>query len=419
MRVPKTIVFLWILGAAVGVTGSWARSRTAVVVVVESDLLAPDELASVRAVVGDGGCGDGTCTHDFVTATPAALPFSFVVEPRGGDPSARFTLVVTGRDSAGASVVERHVGGGFSSGRTILLRVPLERLCRGIACTPTDTCVFGSCVSRMIAPSTLPDVVPGHELEGLRDGGAPIDAPDLDAPPFDANLLPPGACAELPATSPSGVTTIDPDGPGGADPFDAWCENDADGGGWTLIAKVDPASTALAYGSSRWSAVAPMPLGTADTSLGDALLMPYWTVPIEELRIESSSGAFVMEGVPRRRATLRSGMDAPAGGLLDATVADWATVVPGVTTIATPGCVRSGLALSLPEVGPEIRVRIGLIGGPSVGCGDPAFWYGVGASVTGTRPMCSPTRNTAGGGRVCGPSGLRGQIDTFLLVYGR
>lgn len=45
-------------------------------------------------------------------------------------------------------------------------------------------------------------------------------------------------CAELEAELPglpTGRYTIDPDGPGGADPFDAWCDMKTDGGGWTLI----------------------------------------------------------------------------------------------------------------------------------------------------------------------------------------
>lgn len=408
--------------------------RTAVVVVVQSDLAAPAELASVRAAVGAGGCADGACVHDFVTGAPDALPFSFVVEPRGGDASARFTLGVAARDAAGRVIVERHVESGFVAGRTILLRVALERACRGVTtCAGSDTCVAGACVTRVVDPGLLPVVTPGRELDGLGDAGAPTDAPLLDAPPidvgppvdvgppFDAGRAIPTSCAELPGAAPSGLTTIDPDGAGGAPPFDAWCENDLDDGGWTLIAKIDPTSMALRYDAPGWTSANPDDdFGIADESAGDALLRPYWTVPIRELRIRSASGALVTTGTMPATATLRVAIAQPAEVPLEATVADWRMPVPGLSA-STAGCTRSGIDVSLPAGAPEIRVRIGLVGGPAADCSDPAYWFGVGASVATSRANCVATTNTAGGGRVCaGAPPMRGaEFPELLFVYGR
>lgn len=35
----------------------------------------------------------------------------------------------------------------------------------------------------------------------------------------------------------TGTLTLDPDGPGGNEPFEAWCDQDLSGGGWTLVGK--------------------------------------------------------------------------------------------------------------------------------------------------------------------------------------
>jgi hypothetical protein len=56
----------------------------------------------------------------------------------------------------------------------------------------------------------------------------------------------PRSCADLLAARadlPSGVYAIDPDGPGNAPAFDAYCDMKGDGGGWTLVAQIHRAHT--------------------------------------------------------------------------------------------------------------------------------------------------------------------------------
>ncbi|MFH2008831.1 MAG: fibrinogen-like YCDxxxxGGGW domain-containing protein [bacterium] len=50
-----------------------------------------------------------------------------------------------------------------------------------------------------------------------------------------------------------GVYLIDPDGPGGRAPFQAYCDQTTDGGGWTLILKTAAGDDTLQYASLYWS----------------------------------------------------------------------------------------------------------------------------------------------------------------------
>jgi len=92
-----------------------------------------------------------------------------------------------------------------------------------------------------------------------------FDGGDTTSPePPQATGLP--SCAHVLADDPSattGVYTLDPDGPGAAPGYDAWCDMDSDGGGWTLVqAKLTPS---LVMTSQT------VDLACADTADGDCV----------------------------------------------------------------------------------------------------------------------------------------------------
>ncbi|TNF27256.1 MAG: hypothetical protein EP329_19745 [Deltaproteobacteria bacterium] len=90
----------------------------------------------------------------------------------------------------------------------------------------------------------------------------------------------------------SGLYTIDPDGAGGADPVEAWCDMDADGGGWTLVLHATrPDGT---YFASNYSNYVPMGIDTAATptpSVEGRKLNALADVPFTQVAALSIDGA--------------------------------------------------------------------------------------------------------------------------------
>jgi hypothetical protein len=404
-----------ILCAAMPSCSTPATPTTALVVVVRSDLAVPAELASVRVAVGGLACMGAACAHDFALtgASAVALPFSFLVRPSGE--GGAVTLVVWGRDGSGADRVVRSVTTAFAVGRTVLLTIWLERACDGVSCSGDATCIGGACASAAIDPSTLPDVRPGEEL--FADAGVHPDAA------LDAGSLP-RSCAALAAGTPSGAYTIDPDGPGGAMPFLDYCDNDASGGGWTLIAAANPVSPRMAYADTAWTSDAPPPgFGTADLSVQDALFDSYWTLPVHELRIVMADPATPTDTralettlAPSTPTTLRAAMESGTPTMLDAPSDAWrALVSPTAASLTATTCEAGGVPAQIPSTGSGVRVRIGYVWSDQSGCSTAAFWAGIGADGLGCRPVAS----ASGGGRICGTGAERDDYPLAVWVFGR
>lgn len=436
------------------VLSACSRPPTAVVVVVESDLRVPDELAAVAVQAGGAACVHDGCAHTFPIADAAGLPFSFSVVP-SGDPSGPLTLSVLGVDGGGVTRVAREVSTRFVAEQTRVLHVTLTRSCLDHAgCTTGETCIAGACTSAVVDPSTLSELVPGTELDGstLRDAGAMRDAdtgpiPDvgtteagvdasldgatdagrdaaIDAD-HDAGRSTPASCADLPSGSAPGAYEIDPDGPGGVAPFLDYCETEADGGGWTLIAKVDPGTPDLAYGAAAWTASIGAATGTADLDVGNALYTSYWSLPVRELRFvvapvgtPTATRTLVTSIVtPTTAEPLRMAMEQMHHLTLDAPRASWLALVGASSDPGTPVCELAGAPVVIPPnlpSAPSVRVRVGYVWADG-DCSQPGFWAGLGADGRGCRPVAS----TAGGGRLCGTGAQRENIFLQVWLFGR
>lgn len=131
-----------VLVCAAAVIGC-AEPITEIIVVVDSDLLVPDELDAVRIVVESGRMPPVEVEADLRYPDELHLPLTYSLVPEN-DGVGEFTVVVTGLH-AGADVVSRTATVTFVSGESLILRMDLRRICVGVACAP-DTCVEGECV---------------------------------------------------------------------------------------------------------------------------------------------------------------------------------------------------------------------------------------------------------------------------------
>jgi alpha-tubulin suppressor-like RCC1 family protein len=189
------------------------------------------------------------------------------------------------------------------------------------------------------------------------------------------------SCKGLLATNPaaaSGVYTIDPDGVGGAAPFNAYCDMVGNGGGWTLIAMTRSSSSVFSFSSTHW---------TSSTTLNGAVLDPSTDVDMKSPAFNTAAFTGIRFCLGSRTNCLvetRSASSALAlfagpainAGIQRATFMAWDTTSDSVYD-SEPYCNVSGYNLSLG--GAYIsQCRFGLIMNNENDCGTPDAAIGFG-----------------------------------------
>jgi len=183
-------LFLWTaLLACIACQGSPAAA-TQVVVLVGGDIAATALDATVYDV--SGRARSSARRIDLKQRAPHRIPTSFTLVPAAQDPALHFRLVVQGisEDAGGAQLelARREVIAGFMPGHTTLLPIVLAEACAGEHCGCSnreaceDTCltVLGDTVCQPVPTyPTLPDVVPGMELEQIQEGLPPCTPGDM------------------------------------------------------------------------------------------------------------------------------------------------------------------------------------------------------------------------------------------------
>jgi hypothetical protein len=132
--------------------GACQQPVTELVVVVPSDLVAPDEIDEIRiAATGASDTSDAPFAHASL-AKRDDLPITVGLLGTG---AARVEVVVTGR-RAGADVLTRRAKTAFVGGETRTLVVPLVARCLGVVCGgATEVCGDSGCAAADVAPAAL------------------------------------------------------------------------------------------------------------------------------------------------------------------------------------------------------------------------------------------------------------------------
>jgi len=232
------------------------------------------------------------------------------------------------------------------------------------------------------------------------------DATDGSMP--DARMKPPSpqSCKALfdnnPALSSGAYPLRTADGAS----YQAYCDMTTDGGGWTLVMKIDgtAASSQLGYDGALWTNTATLKADQVDTSRVEAKYRAFNEVAFSKLRIvmvEAQSSAMTLAVSGSSVGHLMRGPFVQIARPRQ----DWLALLPGA--IVQPNCNQGGINNSFAN--PFVRVRIGMVGNEQADCTSPDSFIGIGGGggsgngCFGTGAFLPPSAGSVSGG-TCNPT---------------
>ena len=191
----------------------------------------------------------------------------------------------------------------------------------------------------------------------------------------------------------------------GVDAYDAWCDMQHDGGGWTLVLKAAGSDDEWNFSEERWSdnsvlaedaaTHARLVVGANRGLDGESKLRSFSSVKVDELRIgfaaettAAASFSFAPDMQPAAGAQTAPSLRALIGGSNEMTIFltpdsdGWLSVDSDFAL--DDGCLRNGINVEASRNrGPIDRVRIGVVASKDAACANGSSFIGVGSQVKG------------------------------------
>jgi len=272
----------------------------------------------------------------------------------------------------------------------------------------TTVCAPPACDDGLLSGDESDVDCGGDTCEACGLGGACVDSDDCSgALCLDNVCTVPLDCADILGLDPNastGLYLIDPDGEGGVDPFDAYCDMESLGGGWTLILKADGRNPTFAYAQTIWTDNTLSGEDNPDFDHNEGKLRGWTSIAFGEVMvglefpIDDNQNPPVMNYVA---------MDASANSMFELLSPDqfvatgigrdqWKTLVEDGSL--QPNCNQEGFNVQ-PNPNPgHHSVRIGIVGNNEGDCATTDSRIGIGGVGTACGTLPDPVGNFAGCG---------------------
>jgi hypothetical protein len=221
------------------------------------------------------------------------------------------------------------------------------------------------------------------------------------------------------------VYTIDPDQAGPGAPFAVYCAQVQDGGGWTMVLKVDGREDTFSYVSPLWTDAKPF---NVDPTLGRAQtkLESFSTVPMTEMLVGIET-PIAQDGQLKLKYVKLAASATSARALFqgDKYLASdlgrdaWKAWIPGSSL--QPYCNREGFNVtSTTKPKDYVRVRIGIVSNENGegDCSSPNSYIGVGGGEV-TSACLEDSTTTTGNRAGCMADNGDKDVPGFAVVFVR
>ncbi len=290
----------------------------------------------------------------------------------------------------------------------------------------TTLCAAPACDDGILSGGESDVDCGGDSCEGCGLGGACVGAGDCgDGICVDNACALAASCKELHEAdpqAPSGVYSIDPDGEGGEDPFDAYCEMEANDGGWTLVLKADGRNPTFGYFEGLWTDNSLLNQDAVDFDHTEAKLQGWNALPFDdvmvgvEYMIDDNQNPPTMNYVvlPTASTSMFDLMSPNTPVMTNIGRDAWKGIIAGGSL--QPNCNQEGFNILQPNPNPNHHsVRIGIIGNNEADCNTTDSRIGIGGVGTACSTLADPVGNFAG----CGGDEGDKNLTAFGAVFVR